>query len=74
MKSLVAMVTVMIALFATPAFAYIDPGSGSVIMSAVIGFFVAVGIAVKGYWYKIKSLFCGAKPKDGDEAASPDNS
>jgi O-antigen/teichoic acid export membrane protein len=37
--------------------AYIDPGSGSAIMSAVIGFFVAVGIAVKTYWYKIKSLF-----------------
>ena len=39
--------------------AYIDPGSGSAIMSAIIGFFVAVGLAIKTYWYKLKSLFTG---------------
>jgi hypothetical protein len=37
--------------------AYIDPGSGSAIMSAIIGFFVAISLAIKTYWYKIKSLF-----------------
>jgi hypothetical protein len=47
--------------------AYIDPGSGSAIMSAVIGFFVAVGIAVKTYWYKIKSLFGVQKKQRIDE-------
>jgi hypothetical protein len=47
--------------------AYIDPGSGSAIMSAVIGFFVAVGIAVKTYWYKIKSLFRVQKKQRIDE-------
>ena len=40
-----------------PVFAYIDPGSGSAIMSAIIGFFVAIGIFIKTYWYKLKSLF-----------------
>jgi len=45
----------------TPAMAYIDPGSGSAIMSAIIGLFVAIGIAVKTYWYKLKSLFGGGK-------------
>lgn len=44
-----------------PAMAYIDPGSGSAIMSAVIGLFVAMGLAVKTYWYKLKSLFTGNK-------------
>lgn len=43
----------------SPALAYIDPGSGSAIMSAVIGFFVAIAMAVKTYWYKIKSFFTG---------------
>lgn len=42
--------------FSAPLFAYIDPGSGSAIMSAIIGFFVAVTMAVKTYWYKIKSI------------------
>ena len=39
------------------AFAYIDPGSGSAIMSAIIGIFVAIGITAKTYWYKLKSVF-----------------
>ena len=42
-----------------PAFCYIDPGSGSAIMSAIIGFFVALGLVVKTYWYKLKALFAG---------------
>ena len=36
------------------AFAYIDPGSGSVIIQMVIGALVGVGIAVKVFWFKIK--------------------
>ena len=48
------------------ASAYIDPGSGSAIMSAIIGFFVAIAMAVKTYWYKIKSLFSGSKPAADD--------
>ena len=54
-------------LLVSPAFAYIDPGSGSAIMSAIIGFFVAAGIAIKTYWYKIKGIFTGNKPKDTDQ-------
>ena len=57
---------VFISLFTVslPAMAYIDPGSGSAIMSAVIGFFVAIGMAVKTYWYKIKSLLTKKKPPE----------
>ena len=57
---------IFVALFSivTPAMAYIDPGSGSAIMSAIIGFFVAIGLAVKTYWYKIKSFFKRGKSDD----------
>lgn len=48
--------------------AYIDPGSGSAIMSAIIGFFVAVGIAIKTYWYKLKSLFTGSKKQSDNQS------
>lgn len=41
--------------------AYIDPGSGSAIMSAIIGGIVAIGVVIKTYWYKIKSFFTGSK-------------
>lgn len=47
----------LLASLSAPAHAYIDPSSGSAIMSAIIGFFVAVSLAVKTYWYKLKSLF-----------------
>lgn len=39
------------------AMAYIDPASGSAISAAIIGFIVAVAMAVKTYWYKLKSIF-----------------
>jgi len=36
---------------------YIDPGSGSANMSAIIGFFVVIGLTIKSFWYKIKLIF-----------------
>lgn len=44
-------------------FNYIDPGSGSAILSAIVGFFVVIGLTIKSFWYKIKGLF-GAKSAD----------
>ncbi len=63
---------ILAASFTPSAFAYIDPGSGSAIMSAIVGFFVAVGLAVKTYWYKLKGLFVGKKA--AQEAADTDGS
>ena len=36
------------------AYAYIDPGSGSVIIQIIIGGLVGIGITIKIYWHKIK--------------------
>ena len=58
-----AMATGFIA-WAPHAMAYIDPGSGSAIMSAIIGAVVAVSMAVKTYWYKIKAIFTAKAPAD----------
>jgi len=38
-------------------FAYIDPASGSAIISAIIGLFVALGMKFKSAWYKMRSFF-----------------
>jgi len=48
----------------SPAYAYLDPGTGSALLSAIIGVFVAAGIAIKTYWYKFKSLFSKKSNKD----------
>lgn len=49
-----------------PAFAYIDPGSGSAIISVVIGLLVAIGATIKTYWYKILKLFGKSEQKTNE--------
>jgi hypothetical protein len=41
--------------------AYIDPGSGSVIMTVLLGLFATITYTLKKYFYKVKNLF---KKKD----------
>ena len=55
---------------ATPAWAYLDPGTGSMIISAIVGLFATVGLAVKTYWYKLKGLFRRDAPNT-DSAVEP---
>lgn len=38
-------------------FAYIDPGTGSVIAQAIIGGIVGIGAIMKVYWHKISKIF-----------------
>ena len=57
-----------------PVSAYIDPGSGSAIMSLIIGFFVALGLTVKTYWYKLKALFTRLIRPAGNPEPEPDKS
>ena len=40
-------------LIAPPAHAYLDPGTGSMLISALIGLFAAVALALKMFWYRL---------------------
>ena len=40
----------------TNAFAYLDPGTGSIILQAILGFIAATIASVSIYWTKFKSL------------------
>jgi hypothetical protein len=71
----------ILATFASPAWAYLDPGTGSMIISAIVGLFATVGLAVKTYWYKLKALFrrdapvaetAGEVPADEDAQPNPE--
>ncbi len=46
-----------ILIFNTKAHAYLDPGSGSIILQAIIGAIAAGGVTIKIYWHKLKVLF-----------------
>ena len=39
------------------AFAYIDPGTGSIILQGLIAGIAAAGATISIYWTKIKSFF-----------------
>ena len=50
-------------LFASKAQAYIDPGTGSIILQALLGALAAAGATVSIYWNKFKNLFKKNKDK-----------
>jgi hypothetical protein len=39
------------------AWAYLDPTTGSMLISAIVGLFASLVLAVKTYWYRIKGFF-----------------
>ena len=43
--------------YANMAHAYLDPSTGGMLISAIIGMFATLGLVIKSYWYKLKSLF-----------------
>lgn len=42
------------ALFTQPAWAYLDPGTGSMLLQVILGGIAAVGVALKLFWHKIR--------------------
>ena len=50
---------------ALPAYGYIDPGTGSLIIQSIIGAIAAIGVTMKLYCHKLKVFFAG-KPKVDD--------
>jgi len=53
-RSVISLVCVLSALAAFPAYAYVDPGTGSMAVQMIIGGFVAAGFMIKTYYYQIK--------------------
>ena len=49
--------------FLSKAQAYIDPGSGSIILQALLGALAAAGATVSIYWNKFKNFFKKKKKK-----------
>ena len=53
-----------------PAWAYLDPTTGSMLISAIVGLIASVALAVKTYWYRLKNLFRAknTEPSSDDQA------
>lgn len=48
----------------TEAYAYVDPGSGSVIVTTVLGLIAAIGYTFRKYFYKLKRMILGRGSSD----------
>lgn len=47
-----------------PAYAYVDPGSISVVVTAILGGIAAVGYTARAYLARVKQFFSRKKPTE----------
>lgn len=59
-------VAILLLALAPPAWAYLDPSTGSMVISAIVGLFASLALGIKTYWYRLKRIF--RRPDKG-----PDN-
>lgn len=75
MKKLIPVLVLMVASI-PQAHAYLDPGTGSMILQGIIAAVAVVGLTLKNYWYKIRGFFGKQAPTslldEEDEPAKPE--
>ena len=69
MKIIIVTICVLIYLISTAskAHAYLDPGTGSIILQAILGFIAAAAATITVYWDKFKSFINGIFKKNTKE-------
>ena len=70
LRGLAAMLLVLVASFVAvskPVYAYIDPGTGSLVIQAVLAAVLTVGATVKVFWHQIKEKYRKLFHKDEQE-------
>jgi hypothetical protein len=55
-----------ILLSSAPAFAYIDPGTGSALIQGIIAAIAAIGVTLKLYWHRIVKFFTRKNAAESD--------
>ena len=63
----ILIINIFILVISNNAQAYIDPGSGSIIIQAILGAIAAVGTTLSIYWSKIKKFFTKNKKNFTDD-------
>lgn len=53
-------------MLSTSAYAYIDPGTGSALVTFLVGLIVGASVILKTFWFKIRGLFL-RKKQDNDK-------
>lgn len=53
----ISCIFIIIAIYPSTAFAYLDPGTGSIILQVLIGAIAAIVATTKLYWQKLLNFF-----------------
>lgn len=66
MNTCFALALVLLLVFAaeTPVDAYLDPGSGSMLVQLLLGGVAGAAVIVKLGWQRFRGMFGGSSPKD----------
>ena len=69
MKHFDSMIVVFLSLFLVtkPAFAYLDPGTGGMLIQIVLGGVAGLAVAGKLFWHQLKSFFRFGKDDKSDD-------
>lgn len=52
-----------------PAHAYLDPGTGSILLQSTLALIAGAAVTLKLYWSKLKGLIWRRRPEQGHRAA-----
>jgi hypothetical protein len=67
MPRLIAL-TIVVGLLASPAYAYLDPGTGSILVQAVLAALAVTSAGVVAFWTRIRQLFSRKRPGPPNDA------
>ena len=71
-KTWLAVLAICLLSVSPAAFAYLDPSTGSMVVSAIVGIFASIALAVKTYWYKIKGFLKRDSKQDSTSRDTPE--
>lgn len=61
-------VSLVCGLTSEPSYAYLDPGTGSIVVQGLLAAIVGAMVTVRLYWTRIKSFFTGEAPSAAKDA------
>ena len=71
--ALLTVITCYLIFASAPAYAYLDPGTGSMMLQALIGALAGGLVMARNYWTKIKGFFSGAKREPSDRGSAEES-
>jgi hypothetical protein len=63
-----SVVLISLILISEPVFAYLDPGTGGMLIQIILGGVAGLAVAGKLFWHQLKSFFRFGKSDDTDDA------